>query len=256
MESRSLPLVHRHGHQFTEREPHRLVASAATRSAARGVERIGLGEDRRTRDQHVGAGVDRDRRGLDVDAAVDLEVERQRVALDLSPRGLSTFPITSAMKAWPPKPGKTVISNSRSMSPRNGATAEKGVSGLAASPTRRPSDLRLVDQARGRADLDVHRAAVRTRQVERLEVASGLAHHQVAVEEPIAVVAQRRDDRRADREIRHEVPVHDVNVQPVGLGVDLTNAGAEVAEVRREYRRSEAKVAGRASDRSPSRRAA
>jgi hypothetical protein len=40
--------------------------------------------------------------------------------------------------------------------------------------------------------------------------------HQVAVDRCAGVLEQRLDDRQPEREVRHEVVVHDVDVQPVG----------------------------------------
>ena len=60
--------------------------------------------------------------------------------------------------------------------------------------------------------------------------------HQVAVEEQIGVLAQRLHDRRPDREVRHVVAVHAVDVQQVGLGRDARDVGREVREVGGEDR--------------------
>ena len=40
--------------------------------------------------------------------------------------------------------------------------------------------------------------------------------HEMAVNRQGRVLDQRLDHRQADREVRHEVPVHHVDVQPVG----------------------------------------
>src|ERR1700722_867163 len=65
----------------------------------------------------------------------------------------------------------------------------------------------------------------------------------MAVEESCAVLAQTGDHGGPDRDIRHEVPVHHVHVQPVGFGVDLLDAPTEFTEVRREDRRRNADLA-------------
>ncbi len=53
-------------------------------------------------------------------------------------RTRAIFGSTSAMNDWPPNPGKTVMQSTRSTWSRKGSSASKGVSGLAASPTRSP----------------------------------------------------------------------------------------------------------------------
>jgi hypothetical protein len=50
---------------------------------------------------------------------------------------------------------------------------------------------------------------------EGLEVGVGRRDHQVDVERQRAVAAQRRNDHGAEADVGHEVPVHDVEVQPV-----------------------------------------
>ena len=49
----------------------------------------------------------------------------------------------------------------------------------------------------------------------------GILNHQVAVEGNTGnCFAQRRDDRRADGDVRHEMPVHDVHMQNGAAAVD------------------------------------
>ncbi len=94
------------------------------------------------------------------------------------------------------------------------------------------------------ADLDVHRAAVRTRVGERLEVAPGLGHHEVTVEEQRRVAPQRRDDRRADGDVRHEMPVHHVDVEPVSGRGHLADLFGQHPEIRGEERGGDTKQPG------------
>ena len=49
---------------------------------------------------------------------------------------------------------------------------------------------------------------------ERLDVMLRLVEHQVHVEEELGGPAERRDRARAEGEVRHEMPVHDVEVDP------------------------------------------
>ena len=111
-----------------------------------------------------------------------------------------------------------------------------------AGPQAERSQLR--QQLAGPADLDVDGATVRPGVPERLEVVTRVRHHQVAVEEHPRVLAQRRDDRRPDRQVRHEVAVHDVDVQPVRGRRHLADRLGQAAEVRREDRRRHLHLAG------------
>ena len=102
----------------------------------------------------------------------------------------------------------------------------------------------LRDELVGVPDLDVHRAAVRPGVGEVLQVAPGLGHHEVAVEEQRRVAPQRRHHRRPDRHVRHEVPVHHVDVEPVGRGRHLPDLLGQQPEVGRQHRRGDAQRAG------------
>ena len=55
---------------------------------------------------------------------------------------------------------------------------------------------------------------------------------------------ERRDDRRTDGHVGHEVAVHDVDVEPVGRGGHLSHLFGQGAEVRGEERRRDAQVTG------------
>jgi len=66
--------------------------------------------------------------------------------------------------------------------------------------------------------LDVNADEIRPGLRERFDVAVGLGQHQVGVEESVAELGkttQRGYDSRTKREIRHEVPIHDIEVQPL-----------------------------------------
>ena len=49
---------------------------------------------------------------------------------------------------------------------------------------------------------------------ERLDVAVRLIEHEMHIEEELRRLAQRGDRARAEGEVRHEMPVHDVEVNP------------------------------------------
>jgi hypothetical protein len=69
---------------------------------------------------------------------------------------------------------------------------------------------------RGLDRLGVHGHAARA----RLGVAGcppvGIGDHEMAVDGSAGLLEQRLNDRQAEREVRHEVVVHHVHVQPVG----------------------------------------
>ena len=67
---------------------------------------------------------------------------------------------------------------------------------------------------------------------EGLEIGIGRRDHQVHVEGQRAVPAQRAHQRGAEGDVRHEMPVHDVEMQPVGAGgFDGVNLLAQSGEV-------------------------
>lgn len=67
----------------------------------------------------------------------------------------------------------------------------------------------------------------------------GLRHHAVAVEKAGGVPSQRFDDRCADGEIRNEMTVHAIDVQPVGATFDhFATICAQIAEIRAQNRRA------------------
>lgn len=53
-------------------------------------------------------------------------------------RSAATLAIMAGMNDWPPKPGSTVMTSTRSTAPASGNTASTGVPGLSATPTRMP----------------------------------------------------------------------------------------------------------------------
>ena len=74
-----------------------------------------------------------------------------------------------------------------------------------------------------------------------VEIAIGLADHQMHVERHAGDPLQRGDDRRADRDVRHEVPVHHVDVNQVGAAsFDPRDLVGQPREIGREDRRRDA----------------
>ena len=55
----------------------------------------------------------------------------------------------------------------------------------------------------------------------------GIVDHQVNVERPCGNPPQRLDHRQAERQIGHEVPIHDVDVQSIrASGLAATDLGS------------------------------
>ena len=63
----------------------------------------------------VGAVLFRDGGGVGVDAAIDLQVILQSMRVTMSLAAASLGMVSFSMKGWPPKPGTTVITSSRSI---------------------------------------------------------------------------------------------------------------------------------------------
>ena len=73
---------------------------------------------------------------------------------------------------------------------------------------------------------------------ERVDVAIGLADHQVDVERHRDDALERGDDRRSDRDVRDEMTVHHVDVDQIGAAAfDGGNRLAERRKVGRQNRR-------------------
>ena len=80
--------------------------------------------------------------------------------------------------------------------------------------------------------LGVHRDDVGTRFGEGVEEGINGGDHQVDVERLCAVWSERLHHRGPDRQVRHEMPVHHVDMDPVRARlVDRTHFIAEMGEV-------------------------
>ena len=67
-----------------------------------------------------------------------------------------------------------------------------------------------------------------------------IGHHEVDVERQARMAAQGRDHRRANRQVGHEMAIHDVDVQDVGAsGLADPCCSSEVREVGGEQGRGE-----------------
>ena len=76
---------------------------------------------------------------------------------------------------------------------------------------------------------------VRTRLDEIVQILIRVGDHQMDVEHLVGRLAQRLDDRRADRDIRHKMAVHDIHMDVfrARVGRDLDIA-LQIGKVRRK----------------------
>ena len=82
---------------------------------------------------------------------------------------------------------------------------------------------------------NVHRQRVGAGVPEGLDIALGIFDHHMDIEGQPCIAPAMLDGTRADRDRRHEVSVHDVEVDPIGTG--LLQGGhlfTEPAEIGRE----------------------
>jgi hypothetical protein len=97
--------------------------------------------------------------------------------------------------------------------------------------------------ARVGAGLGVHRDVASAGLGVAGRPALGVLDHQVAIERHGAHPLDRLDDRQAEGQVRDEVRVHDVDVDPVGVGDGLRLVG-QPGEVRREQARGDHRFPG------------
>ena len=145
-----------------------------------------------------------------------------------SARVRATLGITSAMNDWPPNPGKTVMHRIRSTWSRIGLDRLERRVGVGRQPDPQAEGLACASSAAGVAHLDVDGAPVGAGVAERLEEVPGVGHHEVGVEEQPRVLCAATHHRRPDGQVGDEVAVHDVDVEPVGLGATSPTASARL----------------------------
>ena len=188
-----------------------------------------------------------------VDAPVDLELGRRARAGRALARVRAILGRTSAMNACPPKPGCTVMHRIRSASARKGSMASYGVSGLMARPARSPSALASPAARRCRPP----RRGPCSRRPRPGGTTRGKSPGLVIIrwQSKNSPECRRSDSHhgRADGQVGHEVAVHDVDVQPVGLGSHLAHRLGQAAEVGRQHRRGDPQHPPRAYRCSPPR---
>ena len=81
-------------------------------------------------------------------------------------------------------------------------------------------------------DLDVHGDHGGTRRGKRFDVPVRVGDHQVNIQRDLRDPLQRSDHRWADRDVRHEVAVHDVDMDQISAaplhGGDRRSEGGEI----------------------------
>ena len=118
----------------------------------------------------------------------------------------------------------------------SGSMVSIGVPGLSVTPAFLPS-ARIVPRAvHVRARFHMHGDDV-AGVGKGLEIRIAGCDHEVHVEHLPGVRAKRLDHAGADRDVRHEMPIHDVDMDPVGTGcIDRAHLLAEPGKVGGEYR--------------------
>ena len=123
------------------------------------------------------------------------------------------------MKAWPPKPGLTLITSTRSRSPSNGSTTASGVAGLRTRPARLPRLLMSWTVRCGWGPASGWNEIV-SAPASAKACTSGSTGETIRCTSKggLAVLAQRLHHHRSNREVGHEMVVHHVDMDPVGAG--------------------------------------
>ena len=143
------------------------------------------------------------------------------------------------MKAWPPKPGLTDITSTRSIRSMTYSIALTGVPGLSddAGLLAERAD-RLQRAMQMRTGLGMDRDVIAAGLGEGFEIGIAGRDHQMRVEDLLGVRAHRLDDVGAVGNVGNEMSVHHVEMDPVGAGrIDGADLFAELGEIRRQDRR-------------------
>ena len=143
------------------------------------------------------------------------------------------------MKAWPPKPGLTDIIRTRSTRSITCSMVETGVAGLIVTPAFLPS-ARIACSERCTCGPASTWTVMMSEPA--LAKASRYGSHGAIIRwtSRVFLVSGRIacDHVRADRDIGHEMPVHHVDMDPVGAGrFDRAHFLAEPGEIGRQDRR-------------------
>ena len=139
------------------------------------------------------------------------------------------------MKGWPPQPGLTDITTAKSRSLQLSPSASTGVPGLTAAPAFAPP-LRMASRHRWRCGVASTWTEIQSAPASRVALAASApaarssGGHRAEAASPCF---KRLDDGRADRQVRHEVAIHDVHVNEVGASLlGRRESVGEAGEVR------------------------
>ena len=127
------------------------------------------------------------------------------------------------------------------MSAKQPSTLLKGTSGLTAMETLAPSSRSLLRVAlRICAGIRMHGNPIGAGLDKLRRVLVRIGDHQVNVHRNNRDLTHPFDNDRANGDVRHEVAVHDIDVQPIGAGrFDSLDFVFETAEIRGQNRRSD-----------------
>ena len=194
---------------------------------------VTLDEQRRSDDQDIDAEGAGELGGLAVDPAVDVDLAAMRlVAQDLA-RGQQLVPGDVLHERLPAEPGLDGHDQHDVEQLRVGLQGRQRRPGLDGQPG---GAARLADRPQGRGDrlvdLDVERDRVAAGIEVLLDEAARLADHQVRVERQLGPRAKVLDGLGAERQVRDEVAVHDIEMHAVRTGLlDPSHRIGEVREV-------------------------
>ncbi len=187
-------------------------------------------EDGRAGDEHVGAGGDDLRRGLGRHAAVDLQVDRAVADQLAHARDLGQHGGDEALAAEAGVHRHDADEVDAVEHPGDGLGRGRGVE-RDAGPGAEVAN-RLQRAVEMRAGLGVDGQDVGAGLGKGGQVGIDRGDHQVDVERRPDMRPDGFDQRRAEGDVRHEMPVHDVDMHPVGaLVLDGAALGAEGGKV-------------------------
>ena len=158
-------------------------------------------------------------------------------------RRLRTFSICEWMNFCPPKPGFTDADQIDHVENRLDCT-DRGT-GVQRHTRLHPGTLdRLQGPVDMRAGLDMGGQDVRAGIGKGVDIGIDWRNHQVHIHHRLDVLADRLDQGRAKGEVRNEMTVHHVHVDPVrAFGLDRFDLGSEIGEIRRQNGRRDFQVA-------------
>jgi hypothetical protein len=178
-----------------------------------------VAEDRRARHEHVGAGANDERSGVRVDAAVHFHIAPGLPPLhDLAdPRDLRKGGVDEVLMAEPRVDGHhqhlVDVADDLLQHRRRRRRVDDDPGALAQAPDPLHRAVQVV------VALPVDEERVRTRLGELVQEEVRVRDHAVGLQGQVRHPPERLHGHGSHREVRDEVPVHDVHVDPVGPGL-------------------------------------